>query len=240
MTNPWMGLPETPPYVLKEDLRKLRELGLNVRTSASGDHGAGIHVHVLPVPYLGPTVAKARVCLLNLNPSYKECVKGDERNPLFIEELRRNLNHKSTYPFWPLDPRLDFSAGACWWSKRLRLLIADICKKCSLSDKEARLLLADRLLCLQWFPYHSPGSSDLGHPKRSLLVPSQNHTFQLVHEAISRGIMIIMLRSKREWTTSVPELTGHFVELNNPRALYITPGNMPHGEYERMLKRLVR
>jgi hypothetical protein len=97
-------------------------------------------------------------------------------------------------------------------------------------------MIGRRLMCLQWFPYHSAGLADL---TRVSILPSQEYTFRLLKDAIRDGKLIIVMRSEQQWLASVPELRQtHYVRLKNVRRPFFSPGNMPSGTFERLTSAL--
>ena len=59
--------------------------------------------------------------------------------------LRRNVQHQpNDYPFYHLDPAWD-GPGAWWWGPKLKALLSLF----------PRALVAQNLLCVEYFPYHS-------------------------------------------------------------------------------------
>jgi hypothetical protein len=81
-------------------------------------------------------------------------------------------------------------------------------------------------LCVEYFPYHS---RRFKKPVQNL--PSQQYGFHLVHRAIDRGAIIILMRSKRLWLEAVSQLHGYsrLFELRNPQNPAISPRNCPQG-----------
>ncbi len=97
MHDPWLRLPETPEYVLDED----RELLLPHTAPGRGD--GQIRLEMIPVPYIG-SPETADLFLLNLNPSFSLDRLASMRDPYYVEQSRKGLEFRSTYPFWPMDP----------------------------------------------------------------------------------------------------------------------------------------
>jgi hypothetical protein len=209
--NPWVELPARPPYVLSKDAPLLRSQ-------------TGVHLNVLPCPYLG-SPKEASVYALNLNPAFTEA-SASYADPHYLDEVRRGLTFSSTYPFWALDPSLVGSPGHAWWATLLGELRARIPIE----------VLGRRLMCLQWFPYHSAGAADIA---RIPLLPSQHYTFDLLRRAIRDARLIVVMRSEQEWLASVPELRQtHYIQLRNVRRPFFRRGNMPPGAFERLVETL--
>ncbi|MCX5744880.1 MAG: hypothetical protein NT062_20520, partial [Proteobacteria bacterium] len=114
-----------------------------------------------------------------------------------------------------LDPRFETTPGGGWWRSKLRpILDAGV-------DRE---VLAENLLCVEWFPYHSKTFRRLRTP-----LASQAYGFALVDAAIRRDALIIDMRSSALWSASVPALASHRRRhaLRNPRNVTVSRGNYP-------------
>jgi hypothetical protein len=95
--------------------------------------------------------------------------------------------------------------------------------------------LSKRLLCLEFFPYHSQ-RFDRTTPR----VSSQGYTFALLRDAIARDAVIIVMRARDLWLNAVAGLGyAQVFQLNSTQAVYITPNNCPDG-YAPIVKRLSR
>lgn len=211
--NPWTALPTEPPYILPTDAESLR---------TAGKSGLDLRLDLLPMPFLGdPRVAS--VVLLALNPGYHPQDDVDILNPAYRKLAEESLLlGRST--LWCLDERVRATPAHRWWSSRLSRLITD----CGLP--KVRTAIA----CVQWFPYHSPTFGHLG-----LTLPSQHYAFRLVAESVRRGCLIVILRSKRLWLESVPDLeSAPCLQLRVPRSAFVTPGNLPAGAYELVRQRV--
>lgn len=86
MENPWLLLPQDPPFVAAADRESIDAF------NATADNDHRIHTDVLPEPFLGlPT---ADVVLLNLNPGFsEEEVAYHHLDAYFREAALANLAH---------------------------------------------------------------------------------------------------------------------------------------------------
>jgi hypothetical protein len=136
----------------------------------------------------------------------------------FSEAIWRNLRHEtSEYPFYFLDPQFRDTGGAAWWLKKLRVLIEDT----SLES------VAQGLFCVELFGYHSINYRPIPKRIRREPLPSQEYGFHLVRQAIEKGAEIVIMRSKKVWLESVPELVNYPVHtLRNPQNPAMSPGNL--------------
>ena len=82
--------------------------------------------------------------------------------------------------------------------------------------------LADRILCVEFFPYHS---RKFAHNRLS--VPSQKYSIDLARSAIARNAFIVLMRGRRCWMDELPELGEHkfLFELRSCQNVAISPNN---------------
>jgi hypothetical protein len=208
MTTPWYDLPLVPPYVVPADAEYVDAFNSLAKPETL------LHLALLPEPFLGKP--DAPVVLLGLNPGYSVDDEPHHCDSSFIQRSRDNLPHgESKYPFSLLDPAVT-APGNKWWTRKLGALIRQF-------GLEA---VAQRVLCIEYFPYHS---RRFGHTK--LKLRSQEYSFHLVRNAINRGAVVVVMRSRRHWSEAVAELNGYdrLFELSNRQSPYISPGNCPFG-----------
>lgn len=216
MINPWLELPTSEPFALAEDLETI----LAFNKSASLD--LCIHLELLPEPFIGDP--SAPIVVLALNPGFSPDDPRHHKTAQFIELSRRNLRFENErYPFFLLDPTLE-APGRVWWEKKLSRLI----------NAKGRETVAQKVLCVEYFPYHS---RRFAHAK--LQVPSQAFSLQLIHSAIAREAIIVLLRSEKLWLKSIPELATYerLYRIKNPQNVVITRNNCPDG-YDSILTKL--
>jgi hypothetical protein len=183
-----------------------------------------IHTALLPEPFLGSF--DAQVLLLNLNPGYAPENHEVHRRPSFVRALRRTLRGTGQpYPFYYLDPTPD-GGGHRWWRSRLK----------ALTTATSEEIVARRVLCVEYFPYHS-----VRFAHTAVRVPSQEYGFWLVREALQRRAVVIVMRARRLWENAVPELRAYkwLFGLNSPQNVSITPRNCPEG-FNVALRQLTR
>jgi len=217
--NPWRRLPSRPPYVLEEDRDRIRTFN----ASAKVEHQ--IQEALFPEPFLG--APRAPVVLLNLNPGYNaDADPVHHGKALFAKRSRENLRHTETaHPFYLIDPGLvPIRDRTAWWDKKLRCLLED--ERLGNSADSRRRRVANCVLCVEYFPYHS---KRFKHQK--LQVPSQGYSFWLVRQAIRNKAVILLMRGKKLWVNAIPELTSYpglhiSKSVQNPA---ISPANFPKG-----------
>jgi len=206
MQNPWQELPATSPYLLDIDRVVVTE------NKAKFKADTDLHFELLPEPFLGNP--NAPLILLNLNPGYSPDDITYHQQKSFIDLSVANLNHHPlVYPFFLLDPNLS-APGRVWWERKLSALIRD-------TNRET---VAKKVLCVEYFPYHS---RKFGHHKMRL--PSQEYSFHLVRQAMARNAVIVLMRSKKLWYSAVPELKEYqsLFSVRNVQNPTISLGNLP-------------
>lgn len=219
MENPWADLPDTAPYVLPAD----RERVLAFNDRHGGSPADRLHLQILPEPYIGRI--DAPIVLLKLSPGYLPEKRRFTEDPRCREVWRLNALHEPLdYPFYPLDPFLAWTATARWWRRRLGRLI----------DTFGERLLAENLLSIEAFPYHS-----VRFPGTRGTMRSQQYGFWLAERALERGALLLMANRARIWYRAVPALE-RYPRLYHARVKhgsYVTPGLYPEGfpEIERIL-----
>jgi hypothetical protein len=192
------------PFVLPEDEAEVRRF--NTRVTAD----KMLHLEILPEPFLGDP--SAPVVLLNLNPGWN--AQHDPINHArsdFIRANNANLRHEpSEYPFYLLDPHL-LPYRTLWWERRLASLISETSLRA----------VAQNVLCVEYFPYHSKRF------KGGKTLPSQLYSFALVSAAIERKAVILLMRAKRRWLEAVPKLYGYenLYEASSVQSAYVSRRN---------------
>jgi len=208
MENPWKRFGTKPPFVIPEDEAAICAFNARSRPAST------LHLEILPEPFLGRP--DANIILLNLNPGFShEEIRYHHLDSYFASVARKNLLHEEQdFPFYFLDPGYH-SPGHVWWQKRLGALL----------ELYGPRRIANEVLCVEFFPYHS---EHFGYDGPRL--HSQDYSFYLVRRAIQRNSAIIIMRSKWFWLAAVPELaSSNYFELNSPQAVYVSQGNAGAG-----------
>jgi hypothetical protein len=152
--------------------------------------------------------------VLGLNPGFKDVDRTHHRDARFAELSRGNLLHEeAAYPFYLLDPTIKRTK---YWERKLRRLI----------DRFGSSLVARKVLCVEFFPYHSKRFK----PSKLALL-SQQYSFSLVSRAIKRGAVILQMRGDRYWSRKFPELAT-YPQLYKPNSIQnptVSPRNFPKG-----------
>ena len=210
MENPWLWLPQKSPFVLPEDAPFVDRFNSSVALASR------IETDVIPEPYLG--APRAPVLLLNLNPGYDPReVPFHNTDPHFISLSRANLVHSpSECPFYLLNPSIPYSLGFQWWTRKLRTLL----------QTAGHAAVANSLLCVEYFPYHTRRYS---HSKTPF--PSQAYSFALAREAAIGAKAIVLMRGSRFWLSVLPSLRSdpRLILLRSAQNVAISPGNCTTG-----------
>lgn len=220
--NPWESLNNNRPFVLASDIQIIEDHNNNPKTNENHK----IHTELYPEPFLGNP--DADVVLLNLNPGFSpDDSNFHQSNEYFIQQARKNLLHKSDHGFYLLDEKIKEAPGYTWWNNKLKALI----------EKCGREQVAQNLLCVELFPYHSKKFKKIAPLK------SQKYAFNLLKKAIKRNAIIIIMRSEELWIESVPEIKiaierKQCSSLKNPQSVYLTKGNLPEGVFDQLIKKI--
>lgn len=220
MDNPWLRLCSSEgSYVLDMDCKDIVRYNESVR-----DETKKVIEKSIPEPFIG-NPESARIVLLNLNPGHSEDDEKDHRNPEFQKAMFLNLQHKlEEYPFYPLNPAFKETGAGRWWRKRTRKL-----KMESGLDDHA---FAERLLVIEWFPYHSEKS---GLPRKRVC-ESQEYSFWLAKEMLEKKL-VVRMRSEKHWV-EVDRRFGEVPSLKNAQCGHISRGNTEGSLFDRILKAL--
>lgn len=218
MNNPWADLPREAPYIAQID----RDAVATVLEREPGGR-EDLRFDVLPHPYAGDP-ARARVLILALNPGWADTDEQEERDvPDWQSEVRRALTFEASTPFVHVDPRFrESTGGGRWWSRRLRTLAA----------ATSWDVVGQRLLCLEFFGYHSITWRSLPVP-----MPSQSFVFDILRHALAQELLVVATRGWSQWVWNVPELYSypHVIRLHTARWTGISPGNMGSDAFARIV-----
>jgi len=204
--NPWLSLPDAPPFVLADDKRAIEAFNQKAKKPYF------IQTNMLPEPFVGSL--NAPVFILQLNPG---AGGGEEdfalhRQPEFQRRVRA-CHHQlpSQFPHYFLDPDTE-GPGAQWTRQKLKPLI----------EAFGIRVVASGVCVLEYFPYHS---KNFAHARLS--VPSQTFTFEALRAAVGRGATIIIVRGRKLWEKAVPELSAHALvfETSSKQNVVISPKN---------------
>ena len=222
MNNPWKNLPETAPFILDEE----KALVAAYNATAKPEHK--LHTDLMPAPYTGG-LDSARIVFLSLNPGYEPL--DEYRTEEHRQEVRKNLMDPYGYDDFiflnkkfstvNVNGEIKEDAGYKWWYSRTHELI----EECG--------AIRGRFMALEWFPY---ASKKFKAPKK--IFPSQAFTFELLREAMRRGLPIVIFRHKKDWVKHVPELATYpnVMELSSPQCGCVSKKNIKDGRFSEIVK----
>ena len=178
---------------------------------------------MIPHPYMGDPI-NSEIFLLNGNPNDG----GNHR--IFTKEHRevvlKNLEHGiNDYPLYGINDEFKNYFVFKWWHKKLFPIIQKV--------KNSKRV-SKNIFVAEYLPYFSDKYI------QGIRVPSQGYTLDIINKAIANGKMIIIMRARRDWESSIPKLKDYcnkFV-LRNPQNVIISPGNMDDGVFEELVKRI--
>lgn len=218
--NPWWKLGDKAPFVLGIDRSDIERYNTSVRTP-----DAKVLTESIPEPFIG-NPDSARVVLLSLNPGHSEDDQKWHSNPEFQKAMLNNLRHKpQIYPFYPLNPAFAASGAGRWWRPRTREL-----QEASGLDPRT---FSERLLVIEWFPYHSMKSA----LRTKRICESQKYSFELAKEMkeMLDKKLVVRMRSRKHWAEVDPRF-GKIPSLKNPQCGYISRGNCEGDLFEQIVK----
>lgn len=72
-------------------------------------------------------------------------------------------------------------------------------------------------------------------------MPSQQFAFDLVEEAMSKGKIIILMRSRKLWFNAISDLEGYeqLMILHSPQNVIISPKNLGEDNFKIVTERLI-
>jgi hypothetical protein len=209
--NPWLKFRPADNNILACDRPYVEEFNAYVKRRKL-KQGSAIHIRtdLLPEPFFGRFDAPVVLLLQNPGVDKAERERRLHREPQFRRLLVRSLRSKRGQSHFHL--RYGEGPGHEWWARAIRPLAHEL--------QTTEVSLASKLLCVEYFPYHS---RSFDH--RTLRLPSQEFTFRLIRDAIRRNAWILCMRGELEWIGAVPSLSGHerFCVVRGRRVL-VSPG----------------
>ena len=208
MDNPWLQLPDGPPYVLPEDEKVIS--GYNCRLDRNDPRR--VELDILPEPFLGYHDSPVLVLLANpgSDPGDREMFGRQ-----WVDKANReSLRAPGGAPIYSLAEEVADTPGGGWWRSATKGLLA---------PGRDYSCLAQKILVVEFHGYHSPKSSDLGDA-----LPSQRFAFWLVREAVKMRKVIIVASASRSWYRSVPALEDYPLKVtkNSPQNRALSAGNL--------------
>ena len=190
LPNPWIDLPEAPPYVLPSDMREVDAYNLRLAGDPKRDD-LELRTDLLPDPYGGDPAAP--VVLLLTHTGYSDGDFEAQQDPAFRAAVLANLTHEpSDWPLFSLNPAFRTTPSGEWWTAFLSDLIRQ-------TDVQS---VAKRVLYLELSPYHA---KEGGVPQP----PSRAYVRDMLRAAIARNALVVGLLGQTLWTEFVPALRSY-------------------------------
>lgn len=204
--NPWLLLPERPPFVLEHDLKGI--LRFNQKAESRFHFDLNLH----PEPFIGSL--SAPVILLALNPGLSEDDYRVHADRGLLGIIRDSaLQTPFCAEHYYLSDSFSSTPGGEWWRAKLRCL----------ADEFEWEVVSRAICCIQLYPYHSRAFSS---------IPEFTSTLEYVREVLvdqlSLGKLVVVMRAWQYWTKYLPELRVYerVLRLRNPRNPCLSPGNL--------------
>lgn len=217
--NPWIGFEYS-----SEMLHPLDKVAVEYHNKSSRRDYQFL-LHLAPEPWIGNLEGK--LVVLYSNPGATESNVAGIFQPLHdlvLEKSIKNLNQKNLeFPHFHFDPELRGTEGSIWFRKRFRWLI----------DAFGEKRVSQELLTCELSPYHS-----LKWKIPRYMPPTQEYTYQIIREAMSRNSTILLARTPKLWLQNIPELAS-YPRLFRPNSINasISPNNYPDS-FEKILEAL--
>ncbi len=225
MKNPWLRTPAQPPFIQPLDEEPLRE------RYPYRDTEKMLHLECLPEPFQGRV--DAPIVVLGLKPGFHPGDPAAHGDPVFAEAARRSLAHEPLpYPVYLLDPRFAATPGGQYYREALKALAGELGAGPGDLDHPAWKAIANEVLFVSFFPYHSVETKLHQTP-----VTSQMYGFHLARAAIARSALILAVLGKTWWSRAVPEIASAARVFNarNMRSWTLSANNVPGGFEEAVL-----
>jgi hypothetical protein len=199
--NPWIDIPDSPPYVLPIDQPHVREFNALDRVDANHC----LQLDALPVPTLG--FHNAPLVVLGRNPAYtSESAREEEGRADFRDALLANLQTGVGALHPGLADAFADTHCAKWWGSTFHGVTREL--SCTTGH------LANKVLAVEFHGYRSASWSSL-----PVTLPSSWFGFGLVAQAMERDAVIVVLRGLGDWEVAVPGLREYsrLVPNSHPR-----------------------
>ena len=246
MIHGWVTcLQKGPPYLFPGDSKEalhpvtFRSHKEFIQSRAFGySDDTRAHLWLIPQPYIG-NLKTARLILLSLNPGFSHGEYVYDKNKRFKQVLCSNIKQElggHDFPFIFLNPGLAWHSGFSYWVKHLQGLIQAIREEeVAGSFYEALMFLAQRIACIELYPYHSRKSPSLNY----LNLASSQLAINLVHQVLapriaSKQCVVLALRKAKIWKQKGCSVKIH--EVNSAQAATISKKNSRSSAWSDILR----
>lgn len=222
MTNPWLDLPTSPPYIAPVDHAAIDAF----------KYKDFYNFDLFPDPFVG-NFDTAKAIILSTNPRADENDKANLQNPLFVAESLKSIQRKPDAKFFYLLDKFRDTDGWSWWlgTGKGNGKLREIARSENISAES----LSRNIMQIELLGYHSPFYKPPSKPW-----PSQLYSYALVREAMQLHKVVVVMRGWTLWARTVPELAvyDNVIRLNSPYGGYITRNNMDEGSYRKLVTAL--
>ncbi len=155
---------------------------------------------LIPKPFIG-SLERSRVVIVLANPGFEPGDLSETGHGGFQDALWQNLRQTippGKFPFFFLNPEFAWHPGFRWWNRVLGKLIKDFAPRHG-SELGALSFLADRIVCIESFPYHSaefPGGW-------AWKLPSSKKAKAAVDHLIVKRDRLVHIIRPREWSRAL-------------------------------------
>jgi hypothetical protein len=220
--NPWRDLePQDGQIVHPADLPFIE--AFNAALPAGAD--AALVTSAWPEPWVGPA-ADASVLVLGANPGWTREVDAEAQDRL-SDLARANLSGRE--PLVWLDEAALGTPAAVWYRDRL---LRDVLGPKGRIDEAA---VARSLAMVDFHAYHAVRWRPL-----PVTLPTQQHTFDLVHQRLDADALVVLTRCAFEWCVAIPELANHrnVHRTRSTQHSRLSPNNLGAEPWSALLDRL--
>ena len=221
MENPWKE------YLVRQNKNKFHpqdEAHVLAFNSAIKDRKSyELAEHLEPFPYLGNPNTPIFVLLANPGKSGPEEKKSFSYSPKKLELHKSNLLHQGIDDFiFRLDSPKDRTLESPYFKSRTAKLV----------EASSLHSVATKIFFVNFHGYHSQSWYPI-----PFTFYTQNYSFNLVKEAVSRGSHIVMSRNTTGWLTAIPELVKypHRSLFKSTRSVHMSEKNLGSKEYQKIL-----
>jgi len=124
-----------------------------------------------------------------------------EANPHFRKALVKNLyqrNLNKDFPFMSLNPQ--FAWHSDYWTRRFQKILEKLIEKKNITYREALSVIANKVACLQYVPYHSKSGLPRGLPTLASTEKVRQHVHKVILPRVKKDkALVIVMRKSKEW-----------------------------------------
>ena len=191
---------------LQDKVSTHRSFNYFIKQATKGDYASykaelnKLQLGLIPMPYTGD-LRKASIFILMLNPGFNAKHHFAEANPNFRRALIKNLyqqNLNKDFPFMSLNPQ--FAWHSDYWTRRFQKILEKLIEKKNITYREALKVIAKKVACLQYVPYHSKSGLPGGLPTLASTEKIRQHVHKVILPKVKKDkVLVIVMRKSKEW-----------------------------------------